>query len=117
MIVLKKVLVTTDFSSASDAGLVYGRALARTFGATLHVLHVSENFFLRSPPSNPDAIHASKARAINDRLTDEDRTTLAAHVEVATSDDAADAIVGYARREAIDVIVIGTHGRTGVQHL
>jgi len=117
MIVLKKVLVTTDFSSASEAGLLYGRALARTFGAALHVLHVSENFFLRSTPSNPDAIQASKARAINDRLSDEDRSTLAAHVAVATSDDAAGAIVSYARREAIDVIVIGTHGRTGVQHL
>ncbi|HJZ76056.1 MAG TPA: universal stress protein [Vicinamibacterales bacterium] len=117
MIVLKRVLVTTDFSSASDAGLAYGRALARRFAASLHVLHVSENFFLRSTPSDLNALLAAKARAIDDRLTDDDRSMLAVHTAVAVSDDAADAIVSYARREAIDAIVVGTHGRTGVQHL
>ena len=47
MIQLKQILVATDFGEASDAALTYGRALARTFGATLHVLHVAENVFTR----------------------------------------------------------------------
>ena len=47
MIPLKNILVATDFGEASDAALNYGRALARTFGATLHVLHVAENVFTR----------------------------------------------------------------------
>ena len=45
MIVLKNILVATDFGEASDAALTYGRELARTFGGTLHVLHVVENLF------------------------------------------------------------------------
>ena len=44
MIALKNVLVATDFSEPSESALVYGRALARTFGATLHVVHVSRTF-------------------------------------------------------------------------
>ena len=38
MIALRKVLVATDFEAASDAALAYGRALARRFGASLHLL-------------------------------------------------------------------------------
>src|SRR6185436_13846520 len=43
MILIKKVLVATDFSEPSGAALNYGRELARTFAATLHVLHVADN--------------------------------------------------------------------------
>jgi nucleotide-binding universal stress UspA family protein len=45
MIALKNVLVATDFSEPSRTALEYGRAFARTFGATLHVVHVVENGF------------------------------------------------------------------------
>ena len=47
MIVLKRILVATDFGPASDAALTYGRALAETVRRTLHLLHVAENDFLR----------------------------------------------------------------------
>ena len=43
MILLKQILVATDFGDASEVALNYGRALARTFGASLHLLHVMEN--------------------------------------------------------------------------
>ena len=43
MIKISNVLVATDFSDASESALHYGREFARTFGATLHVLHVVEN--------------------------------------------------------------------------
>jgi nucleotide-binding universal stress UspA family protein len=117
MIVLKKVLVATDFGPASDAALTYGRALACTFGAALDVLHVADNFFFRSTPSDPHALIAAKTQAINDRIAAQGGRAVDAHAVVEISDDPADAIVGYARREAIDAIVVGTHGRTGVQHL
>ena len=40
MILLKQILVTTDFSDASGVALDYGRTFARTFGASPHLLHV-----------------------------------------------------------------------------
>jgi nucleotide-binding universal stress UspA family protein len=48
MIRLENVLVATDFGEASDTALTYGRDLARTFGATLHVLHVIDDFAARA---------------------------------------------------------------------
>src|SRR5471032_3331936 len=40
MIRLTHILVATDFSEPAEVALAYGRALARTFSATLHVVHV-----------------------------------------------------------------------------
>ena len=40
MIALKNILVPHDFSDTSDAAVKYAVALARTFGAKLHLLHV-----------------------------------------------------------------------------
>ena len=50
MIVLKNILVATDFSEPSANALAYGRDLARAYNATLHVLHVTENIMLRYAP-------------------------------------------------------------------
>ena len=111
MIVLKHVLVATDFSPPSDAALRYGRALAGTFGATLHLLHVSENLFLKVTPADHHDLKAAAARRLSDRLTDADRRDLRARALLETSDNPADAIVGYAKSADIDLIVVGTHGR------
>ena len=116
MIVIKNVLVGTDFSSPSDAALIYGRALARRFGASLHLLHAVENFFLRPTASDPQALKASKARALDALLTDEDRRR-GARSGIEMSDSPAEAIVDYAKAEGIDLIVIGTHGRSGMSRL
>jgi nucleotide-binding universal stress UspA family protein len=117
MIVLRNVLVATDFSPPSDAALTYGRALAQQFGATLHLLHVADNDFLRSSPADPHAVAEGKRRTLNRRLTDEDRTALYARAILEVSDSPAQAISDYALSEAIDLIVMGTHGRTGVSQL
>ena len=117
MIVLRNVLVATDFEAASDAALVYGRALARTFGASLHVLHVAENQFLRPSPPDPALVKAAQVRSLNDRLTDDDRTALHARAVIEMSDETADTIVKYARHEQIDLIVMGTHGRSAMSQL
>jgi nucleotide-binding universal stress UspA family protein len=113
MIVIKNVLVATDFSPPSDAALIYGRALARRFGASLHLLHAVENFFLRPTASDPQAFMASKARMVDALLTDDDRR-LGARSGIEVSDSPAEAIADYAKAEGIDLIVIGTHGRTGM---
>jgi nucleotide-binding universal stress UspA family protein len=114
MIVLTNVLVATDFGPASDAALTYGRALARTFGATLHVLHVTENPFMRATMFDPHAVQAAAQRRLDAYLTENDRTRLHARAVLDTSDEPADAITQYARSAGIDLIVMGTHGRTGL---
>jgi nucleotide-binding universal stress UspA family protein len=113
MIVLKHVLVATDFEPASEAALTYGRALARNFGASLHLLHVAENQFLRPSPTDPAIIKAAYLRSLNERLTADDRRR-GARVALEVSDEAAATIVQYARTEGVDLIVMGTHGRSAI---
>jgi len=110
------VLVATDFGEAADTALAYGSALAQTFGAVLHVLHVRENVFMRAIAGDPHALEVAALRHLNQRLTDDDRRALHARAVVETSNTPANAIVTYARAAHIDLIVMGTHGRSGVTH-
>ena len=117
MIALKRILVATDFGPAAEAALTYGRALANNFGATLTVMHVAENFFLRATVADPHTLKAAVARRLEERLTAEDRSALHARAVLDTSDQPADAITSYAKQAGIDLIVMGTHGREGLAHL
>ena len=114
MIVMKRVLVATDFSETSDAALAYGRSLARQFGAALHVLHIMDNAFLRPTAVDPAVIKATAWRALRERVTDSDRNELKAHPVIETSDTPAEAIADYATAAHIDLVVVGTHGRSGL---
>jgi nucleotide-binding universal stress UspA family protein len=125
MIQLKNVLVTTDFSETSDVALAYGRALARTFGATLHVLHVTDNIMMRyafdgsivMPPEIQADFESAAHTRLEGLLGDDDRRELGAVAVLRTSNMPADSIVGYARTAQIDVIVMATHGRGALAHL
>jgi universal stress protein A len=111
MITLKRILVATDFSEPSHTALVYGRALARTFGARIDLFHVIENAFLRPMVENPHAVRNAAWETLNTCLTDEERKTKSVRPVLETSDHTADAIVDYAKKESVDLIVLGTEGR------
>jgi nucleotide-binding universal stress UspA family protein len=126
MITLKKILVATDFSEPSEAALAYGRELARNFGSTLIVAHVVDNAFtgavgadgfVFSDPRLQQDLEATARRRIELLLSDEDRAVLAAEAAVIVSNAPAYAIVDYARKANVDLIVMGTHGRGAVAHL
>ena len=117
MIRLTQILVPTDFSDASAAAMDYGRALARTFGASLHLLHVVENPFLRPMPADPHSFNTATVRHLFERLTDDDRTALHAIAVLETSDNPAEQIVMYAKAHDIGLIVMGTHGRGAMARL
>jgi nucleotide-binding universal stress UspA family protein len=125
MIALKKILVATDFSEAADAALEYGRALARTFGATLHVLHVVDDVYVRLggdvyagvlPDLQQDTERQARQR-LAELLVDNDSPPLQTEPIVLTASAPAPAIVEYATGADIDLIVVGTHGRGAVVHL
>ncbi len=126
MIALKHILVATDFGEAADAALAYGRALARNFGATLHVLHVADDVYLRlSGDAVLAALPADLQRDVEDSarkrldalLVDNDPVPLPTVSDVVTSATPAAAIVQYARDKGIDLVITGTHGRGPVAHL
>jgi len=122
MILLNHVLVATDFGEASDAALSYGRALARTFGATIHLLHVTENVYLKAVgtdtysvvfPELQRDVDEEARRQLRNRM-DQDTPT---DIVLLTSNAPAASIVDYAKAHQIDLIVVGTHGRGAVAHL
>ena len=117
MVSIARILVATDFGTASDAALSHGRELSRTFGASLHLIHVLENFFLRATTADPRRLEAAALQRLLNCLTDDDRRTLSARCVVETSDHPADSIAGYARTADIDLIVMGTHGRGAIDRL
>jgi len=124
MIVLKKILVATDFSEAADAALSYGRALARAFGARLHVLHVVDDMYLRLggdayaavlPELQQDVERQARVQ-LDALVVDNDPVPLPTDL-IIREGAAAPEIVKYAADADIDLIVVGTHGHGAVAHL
>ena len=98
------VMFATDFSAASDPAARMARELAAQLGAQLHLVHVVP------PITDPyDADPRLK------RLAAECAPELRATTSLLSGRPARQ-IVRYAREHRIGIIVLGTHGRTGVSH-
>jgi nucleotide-binding universal stress UspA family protein len=120
-----RILVPTDFSEPSDAALLYATELAARFGATIHLVHVVEDPIVTGAfgveayaPESPGMSAALRADAefrLNERLNDITRAGVRATCEVLNG-PSAPTIVNAAGELAIDLIVMGTHGRMGMAH-
>ena len=121
MITINRLLVAMDFTEAAFAALDQGRQLAQTFGATLHVLSivtepVEEPWGGYAPPraffATVERMEAARHTRLAALFSEADlaagRVVLATHWG-----EASEAIVEYALKHEIDLIVCGTHGRTG----
>ena len=100
---VRTLLFPTDFSDCARYAGGKAAELARQFGARVHVLHVD-------PPVTAPVAPERLAQAAAYLGPGIDATT------ATTSGVPARAICAYARRISADLIVIGTHGRTGVSH-
>jgi nucleotide-binding universal stress UspA family protein len=98
---VRRVLFPTDFSDASRAAGATAAAVARQFGAELTVLYVVPPVTDPSPSKGLAALAAELDQGV------------AVKTEVASGIPAR-RIVAYARQHDIDLIVMGTHGRTGL---
>jgi len=103
---VRRILYPTDFSSYSNQAYFHALALAETYAASLTVVYV------HSPGSSGDKAHwrgqLEQVRPVNPRIP-------VSHVLL--EGDPASEIARFAADAGIDVIVIGTHGRTGVDRL
>ena len=122
----KRILVPIDGSATSKAGLKEALKLARTPGARLRLLHVVDESPILSLPEagyTIDTVIEDLKRSGKALLASVARSVAArgAKCETALIESmgmrVADQITADAKRWRADLIVIGTHGRRGVQRL
>ena len=126
MIRLQRVLVPIDFSEFGKHALRYGCEFARRFGAELHVMHVVEDIYPMVPeagmllPAQGDYLLElqNSARKALEKLPEAEWAHGIADIvrHVGTGTPFLE-VIRYAKEHDIDLIVIGTHGRSGLVHM
>ena len=119
MIAIKRILIPTDFSETSTAAIGYGIDLAERYGASVHLLHVIERSAIPPETEFPLGIFEGQTVArerLVTVLSAAQRTAFRSEVAVNIGHPALE-IIRYAKDHEIDIIVMGTHGRTGVGHM
>jgi nucleotide-binding universal stress UspA family protein len=117
MLAIRKILHPTDFSDLSRSALEFASALARDYGAELVVVHVhspapvyAPDGIVTGPIEDPYEVRAKLAQV---RPADH-RVKVEHHL---LEGNPADEILKAARVTSADLIVMGTHGSTGLSRL
>jgi nucleotide-binding universal stress UspA family protein len=120
---VKNVLLPTDFSPTSESALPYAVAIARRFGSTLHLVHVLSEANLLMMSGGVDYVsmgtiyedaHAEareKLEQVTQRIEGLPHRIYARHGLIWTN------LAGIIVENEVDLIVVGTHGRTGLGKL
>jgi nucleotide-binding universal stress UspA family protein len=120
MMEIKRVLFPTDFSDAAQSALNHALSITRQFDARLLLLHVRTPF--SDDPAQPEFKEFSERDfetsierlldGVSEDLMPRDR----AETSVIRNVSAAPAIIDFSEDQKVDLIVMGTHGRTGLSH-
>ena len=122
----KKVLFCTDFSENADYAFEFAFDIAKRDGGLLYILHVLLD--------NPHQAYAESyitgedleklQRAIEGDLDNKykehyvEKIKNGTKFEIVTRSGREDEeIINFAKKEKVDLIVMGTHGRTGIEHV
>lgn len=125
MIDLKRILVPTDFSKYSQSALTYAAAFAEKFNAELYLLHVVQDLALYvpdmigvAPPATPSVDQLSNAalEALQRVIQSSHLDRFTVHTAVREGTPFAE-VIRFAKETDIDLIVMGTHGHTGLAHM
>ncbi|MGA9979053.1 MAG: universal stress protein [Candidatus Sulfotelmatobacter sp.] len=118
-IALKNILFATDFSPYSNAALPYALAIARQFEAKLYGAHVmpSETYALIAPDAWPGYVRQEEELQQVAAARLEEQIRGVPHQVVSVIGDVWDVLSRLIGEHDIDLIVVGTHGRTGARKL
>jgi len=118
----ERVLVTTDGSDAADAAVDHAIAVAGAYDATLHALSVVDIEALAAgptaaPPTDLLETLGEQSREATDAIADRAEEAGVETVTEVREGFPGPGILEYADEEGIDLIAMGTHGRTGVNRI
>lgn len=121
---IARIMIPVDFSDCARAALAYGLELSVAFGAELEVLHVFEPPYyvgdlMVQLPDNPavsvhDYVREQSAKLLEEMLDSVEGLSAARPQKVLVAGNPADVIADKAK--GADLVVMGTHGRTGLGH-
>jgi nucleotide-binding universal stress UspA family protein len=116
MTVVKGILVPTDFSETSDAALTYAIDMAKTFEAKLYLMHVPGELGIGFEANFPVGRFETAARERLDALLSKEEIERLRPEYALRLGTPAEEIVRYADARDVDLIIMGTHGRSGIAH-
>jgi nucleotide-binding universal stress UspA family protein len=124
MTTYSRILVALDLGDHTGRILQHARAIAERFGGSLELLYCVANPMFPDAtgllnPYEPALIEEARGdaqRTLSGLLTDDERTALNVKA-TALIGDPLRTIVEHAARQNSDLIVMGTHGRTGLTHM
>ncbi|MFC6988520.1 universal stress protein [Haloplanus sp. GCM10025708] len=114
------ILVPTDGSEGVAETVRHAVELAKTHGATVHALYVVDRRFELAAGDDRDELVEQLTARGEDALADVESTAREAGIDVVTAIEEGvpyKAILGYAEDHDVDIITMGTHGRTGRDRL
>ena len=121
----KKVLFCTDFSENADYALDYAFGIAKRDGGILYILFVSplamqeEIIKPYMNETNLKEIHEKEQREIEQLINDrylsqiEDKSKLRVVIKSGCADEE---IIKFAKQKKIDIIILGKHGKSKLEH-
>lgn len=120
----KKILFPTDFSEGSAAAVPYVADLAGKYGAKVYALHVVYDVAKTSGWYVPSLdletfyaeLHASAVKGLDDFVS-EHLGGVADLEKAVVSGLSFEEIVKFASEKGIDLVVMGTHGRSGIDRV
>ncbi len=122
----KKILLCTDFSENSHWAFTYALNLAKTFKSKLLILHVTpepvhpDQLSIYLPQEKLEELKASQKKELDKDLKTHYLQKMKGfkNYEVIFQEgEPFLEIIQMARKESVDLIVMGTHGRTGLDHI
>jgi nucleotide-binding universal stress UspA family protein len=124
MVAIDRILVPIDFSSYSKEALVYAIPFARKFKGELLLLHVVEpaiypadfNFGQVGIPSIEDELRTKAEEELNKLVDTETKRRARASTMVRVGKPFIE-IITAAREESIDLIIMATHGHSGIEQI
>ncbi len=118
-IALKNILFATDFSPHSNAALPYALAIARQYGAKLYGAHVQapEDYLFLVPETWPAHVQQEEELQSEAAVRLEQQLQGVPHQILSGAGDVWNVLSGFIAEHDIDLLVIGTHGRTGARRV
>jgi nucleotide-binding universal stress UspA family protein len=118
---LKRILLATDFSTGSSTALPIAATLARRYDAEVMISNVWAPMpFTMATPETVNTLEQQQERAARQKLSEILQTAGTLGISpraIVRSGDPVEEIDRIVREQAIDLVILSTHGRVGFRHL